>query len=661
MKKLYQGSMYPLCLIFFLASYLPFLNQEGIIVNGYIFVMIGLSIGQYYFKKSFSSLIRVGLLVGGATLIFSEYQTFWGLEPAVAFLTLLAALKTFELIVARDFFTFVLIIELSLSAHVLTVDAFYMVVYVLATSIGLFALLFTFYRDGVRDPWSKERRKVFIRIFLLSIPLAICLFMLFPRMTLGNFFFNTVKKINRTGFTDQLDPGAISSVIEDKTPYFRAKFYNGKTPSLFELYWRGAILSRTDGFSWKRSKTGVSKEEKVVGPVKFSYLIDYDIFMNAPLFLLDNNLSYEQKSKGYVVNRGGGTFKFFPYSNQKTRYSAKTGQKEVLDLNGSVRASYLELPDRSAFPRFFDWSASLNLKDSSLREKISVFSHYLKTEGFKYSLSPGQIRGSKPLDQFFFDKKVGLCGHFASSLGVFLRTQGVPARLVSGFHGGKLNPMGDYFLVTGQDAHAWVEAWDDKKGWKRVDPTNWVAPERIRFGSDAYFAPGRDQLSEPLDIFLQRQNSQFFKKISFALDMFYYEMNREFIGFDKERQKELFSFLGVDKKFWPWKLTLLLGSIITIFLLLLSYWSFLKRSAVNEVDTLFSKYEKLLSKFGLNRDTSEGPLDYLARCQRHVPSSSEVLKEFTTLYVCAKYGEDSTNFTALKRCLSNVKKSLKKD
>jgi hypothetical protein len=40
-----------------------------------------------------------------------------------------------------------------------------------------------------------------------------------------------------------------------------------------------------------------------------------------------------------------------------------------------------------------------------------------------------------------------------------LRSQGIPARLVVGFHGGDYNAMAGSFMVRGRHAHAWVEAY----------------------------------------------------------------------------------------------------------------------------------------------------------------------------------------------------------
>jgi hypothetical protein len=55
---------------------------------------------------------------------------------------------------------------------------------------------------------------------------------------------------------------------------------------------------------------------------------------------------------------------------------------------------------------------------------------------------------------------------------VFLmRAAGVPARVVTGYQGGELNPLDGYLTVRQSDAHAWAEVWLPRRGWVRVDPT----------------------------------------------------------------------------------------------------------------------------------------------------------------------------------------------
>ena len=45
--------------------------------------------------------------------------------------------------------------------------------------------------------------------------------------------------------------------------------------------------------------------------------------------------------------------------------------------------------------------------------------------------------------------------------------------------------MGNYVEFRQYDAHAWTEVWIDGEGWRRVDPTVWVSPERITSGAQS--------------------------------------------------------------------------------------------------------------------------------------------------------------------------------
>ncbi len=54
----------------------------------------------------------------------------------------------------------------------------------------------------------------------------------------------------------------------------------------------------------------------------------------------------------------------------------------------------------------------------------------------------------------------GFCEHYASAFVVLLRAAGIPARVVTGYQGGTINPNGDYMIVRQSDAHAWAEALD---------------------------------------------------------------------------------------------------------------------------------------------------------------------------------------------------------
>lgn len=64
-----------------------------------------------------------------------------------------------------------------------------------------------------------------------------------------------------------------------------------------------------------------------------------------------------------------------------------------------------------------------------------------------------------PIEDFVANHSRGHCEFFASTLCMMLRSQGVPARVVNGYHGGEYNAVGGYYQVRQMHAHSWVEAY----------------------------------------------------------------------------------------------------------------------------------------------------------------------------------------------------------
>ena len=78
-----------------------------------------------------------------------------------------------------------------------------------------------------------------------------------------------------------------------------------------------------------------------------------------------------------------------------------------------------------------------------------------------------------------------------------LRMVGIPARVVSGFAPGSLDPGSGTYEVHDTDAHSWVEAYFRGIGWVTFDPTPDAAPaESQRLGGD-YAAEFRGPAPNP--------------------------------------------------------------------------------------------------------------------------------------------------------------------
>jgi len=132
-----------------------------------------------------------------------------------------------------------------------------------------------------------------------------------------------------------------------------------------------------------------------------------------------------------------------------------------------VAATYLQLPD-STDDRVVDLAASLTAGAGSNYERAAAVERWLEANK-RYSLD-----APKPDDdlvtEFVLGDAPGYCTYYASAMAVLLRSQGVPARFVTGFTSGQ-QVADDEWVVRGVDSHAWVEVYVPDRGWVRFDPT----------------------------------------------------------------------------------------------------------------------------------------------------------------------------------------------
>jgi transglutaminase-like putative cysteine protease len=103
------------------------------------------------------------------------------------------------------------------------------------------------------------------------------------------------------------------------------------------------------------------------------------------------------------------------------------------------------------------------------------------------------------------DGAKGYSQYFGSALAVMLRTQGVPARMISGFKAGEFDPVRAGFVIRDVDSHGWAQAYFPEYGWIDLEstpgasqPVRGVLPEMeitVSSGTDS-FAAGADLFTE---------------------------------------------------------------------------------------------------------------------------------------------------------------------
>jgi hypothetical protein len=135
----------------------------------------------------------------------------------------------------------------------------------------------------------------------------------------------------------------------------------------------------------------------------------------------------------------------------------------------ALLAECAALPERGVDPRFLELASELAAAPD-VAERIARTVALVSTR-CRYSLEPGEFTTTDPLAEFFFEKRKGYCQYFASAAALLLRAQGIACRYVTGFAVSADNRLGGHYVVREHDAHAWLEAYVEGRGWVEVDAT----------------------------------------------------------------------------------------------------------------------------------------------------------------------------------------------
>ncbi len=164
-----------------------------------------------------------------------------------------------------------------------------------------------------------------------------------------------------------------------------------------------------------------------------------------------------------------------------------------------ARTTYL---DRTRYPGLIQLAEQQAAGVANRSDAIQVartLENYLAVAGgYRYTLDFRNINWDNQLDHiedFVVNKRRGHCEFFASALVLMLRSQGIPSRVVVGFHGGDFDQDTNAYIVRKRNAHAWVEAYfrpeqcprswfgtgqaSGAGAWLRLDPTPAVPAEEL--------------------------------------------------------------------------------------------------------------------------------------------------------------------------------------
>lgn len=442
-------------------------------------VAVAVVVGALSRRRPLPNWLRVLLaiaLVGG---VLATFRFALGRDVACALLAMMLALKPGELSSVRDARSLIgFALFAPFSTFLLDQGPLSLLLGLAGATCALVALLQLSADESGDHSTSTARQRVttVARLVAIGLPLALAAFWLFPRM--GSPLWGVPERVlARPGLSDEMSPGEWIDFMTDDRPALRASFA-GPAPDTTQMYWRGPVLMDYDGRTWTRSRwlSRVPPPDTTRASSDWTYEVEIEPTERRTLVALelpDAAPSGTRMGWDYVLQADAPLAKV-------TRWRMRAAAPRTFEprLPDMIRQAALRLPE-GYNPRTRalaeQWRRELGpgndaaLVDRAMRMIRAEFGYTLDTP----------LPGRHAADEFLFDWKQGFCEHYSSAFVILMRAAGIPARVVTGYVGGYRNPIGGYWIVRRQDAHAWAEVWLQGRGWVRVDPTAAVAPERI--------------------------------------------------------------------------------------------------------------------------------------------------------------------------------------
>jgi protein-glutamine gamma-glutamyltransferase len=636
------------------------------------------------------------------------------LLASVHFLLFVTVVRLYSAVTDRDgLFLSMLAFAGMLASAVFTVDTSFLMFFLAFLLFGVAVFVGLEIRKGARGAvfpaqsgnsiertFSKALSLAALSVALGAIALGSVLFFVFPRFSAGYFARTGMQPSLMSGFSDNVVLGQIGEIKKNNTVVLRVQT---GTPVHYPLLrWRGIALTTFDGHRWftkedtRELKTPdadgwitlgsrVNMEGRPAAQVQFVALlqpIDSEaLFAPAQVFALRGNFATEEGTYAAAVHRSylnvDSTGSIYNQSRNagQIRYEGvsllpvarpNSARFAGTDYSTEMRETYLQLPD-PLDSRIPELARKIAGSANNPYDKAMALENYLRSH-FAYSLKLTNSRGGDPLAHFLFEAKSGHCEYFASSMAIMLRTLGIPSREVNGFLPGEYNDVGGDYIVRASDAHSWVEAYFPGTGWLTFDPT-----------------PGAPDSAGGV-----------FSRLGLYVDWFQLAWNEWVINYDMSHQTELarnVNQVSTDwKKRWQnrfhhlqnqgmqwlidWQrghkflqfafpVFLLLGLVLlrvnwlaTIFRRLNLTWETKRpvkaRNNPQLAGRLYAELLRLLETRGFSRAEAQTPREFAGSFTLQ-PSLAPAVREFTDLYLQARFGGRPCDALRLRTLLDTVR------
>lgn len=588
-----------------------------------------------------------GIAVLYAVLTWLTFRTLVGREAGITLLTVLMALKTLELRARRDAFVvfflgfFLVLTQFLYSQSLLTAIAALVSLWGLLAAVVLAQM-----PTGVPSIAIAARRAA--GTTALGLPVMVLLFVLFPRI--APLWGVPTENIGKTGLSNQMEFGAMNEIANDDSVAMRLRF-DGPVPPPEQRYFRGPVLTAFDGKTWRAPDARASqswlrgRDTLATSGPALRYEITLEPLRIPVLPLLEmspGNAGSELPLPDLTLVRGPELQWQAPRPiTERLRLSttAQLSWQAGLTRNRLHQARDLELP-AGLNPRSLAWARELAaqpgfaaLQPGPRAEALAAaLLDHVRSADFIYTLSPGRYGETSPhvIDEFWLDRRLGFCEHFASAFVVLMRGMGVPARIVTGFQGWDAEPQDGYVVVRNANAHAWAEYWVDGKGWLRSDPTAAVAPNRVIQGLALQPQPG----------VIGQLNPTLWRALRNGWETVNNRWQQLVLNYSRQSQFDLLKKLGVQRPDWP-ALGQALAGVILLLALASAAWIRWSSRPHDAWSRQRARIVALLARTGVALPAHESPAAWARALRRQFGSKAEPAAQWLEKLERSRYAADA--------------------
>jgi transglutaminase-like putative cysteine protease len=500
----------------------------------------------------------------------------------------------------------------------------------------------------------REVTRPLSRGIVVAVAGAVAFFILFPRLNwnVGVRRATPGLGVATSGFSDTVRLGGSGTLKSNPRVVLRAQLTPDPSTEQLTAYWLGRTYDTFDGQEWstigapnKRRRTRVTlrpgAEKQVYQRIELlpAYGSRTLIALETPS-KLGNALAHTPTGnrRTTLQELGGDELRFVEeglgYAYEV--YSVPPGtDTEPGKLDPHEQDQLLAVPD-NLDPRVAALARQVLGGEKDPLAAANKLASWLQRE-YQYTLELGGDVAD-PLVEFLFVRKAGHCEHFATALTLMLRTQGIQARLATGFFGGER--VGEEYLVRAGDAHAWTHVLVPERGFVTVDAT-----------PAAYRASQSLEVLEKLISFYEAIESVWRTSV---VDYSFRDQMNLVRDMSRRQPREP----GEERSRLPparaWGMAALVGAGVY------GVWTYLSRrkprAKTLEATRFVDAVERQLATVGVRPRDGETLEDVSARLTREAHSLAPTVSPLTRRYLEARFGQRPLEVGEAARLLEELKR-----